>query len=337
LKRQKRRFPWVAVLAAAYVAAVILAWLLLARFADRWWPVSILMFGPRWVLLLPAIILVPVALVARRWRSLLAVVMALVVVLWPVMGWNWAGLAANDREQRDLRLVTFNIGNSRVDEHRVTVEDLRRLYDISRSDLLLLQECSFGKDELFPFFPDAQIYAADEACLLSRWPIIRTDVRPRDDLQSLGANGSIVSFDIDAPHGKFTVVNIHLATQRSGLERVLSRSTTGGDAMRIAMFARRLDSAAAFNWSLRSPLPQVVVGDFNMPVESAFYKERWRGYGNAFSDCGLGYGYTKYEKRYGIRIDHVLYDRAWRCLTAQVDPGLGGDHRPVIADLRLRR
>jgi vancomycin resistance protein VanJ len=72
-------------------------------------------------------------------------------------------------------------------------------------------------------------------------------------------------------------------------------------------------------------------------VESAFYKERWRGYGNAFSDCGLGYGYTKYEKRYGIRIDHVLYDRAWRCLTAQVDPGLGGDHRPVIADLRLRR
>ena len=161
-------------------------------------------------------------------------------------------------------------------------------------------------------------------------------MRPREDLQSLGANGSIVSFDIAAPHGNFTVVNIHLATQRPGLERVLSRSLTGGDAMRVAMLARRLDSAAAFGWSLRSPLPQVVVGDFNMPVESAFYKERWRAYGNAFSDCGLGYGYTKYEKRFGIRIDHVLYDGAWRCLAAQVEPGLGGDHRPLIADLKLQ-
>ena len=337
MKREKTQFPWIAALAAPYVAVVLLAWLLLARFADRWWPVAILMFGPRWVLLLPAIILVPLTLVARRWRSLLAVMAVLVVVLWPVMGWNWAGLAADDREQRDLRIVTFNVGNSHADEHRVTVEDLRRLYDISRSDLMLLQECGFSKDELFPFFPDAQIYATAEACLLSRWPIVRTDVRPGEDLQSVGANGSIVSFDIDAPHGKFTVVNIHLATQRPGLERVLSRSTTGGDAMRVAMLARRLDSEAAFGWSLRSPLPQVVVGDFNMPVESAFYKERWRGYGNAFSDCGLGYGYTKYEKRFGIRIDHVLYDGAWRCLSAEVDQSLGGDHRPLIADLALQR
>jgi vancomycin resistance protein VanJ len=327
----------VAALAAAYVTAVLLAWLLLARFADRWWPVAMLMFGPRWVLLLPAIVLVPLLLATRRWRSLLAVVAAAVVVFWPVMGWNWAGLAANDREQRDLRIVTFNIGNSRAVEHRVSVEDLRRLYDISRSDLMLLQECNFSKDELFPFFPDAQIHAGDASCLLSRWPIIRTDARPRDDLQSLGANGSIVSFDIEGPRGQFTVVNIHLATQRRGLERVLARSMTGGDAMRVNMLARRLDSAAAFNWSLRSPLPQVVVGDFNMPVESAFYRERWRGYGNAFTDCGLGYGYTKHEKRFGIRIDHVLYDNAWRCVAALVDPGLGGDHRPLIADLALRR
>jgi hypothetical protein len=125
IRQKKKRFPWITGLTATYFAAVLLAWLLLTRFADRWWPVAMLMFGPRWVLLLPAIILVPATLATRRWRSLSAVLAALVVVLWPVMGWNFAGLLTNEREQRDIRIVTFNIGNSRAAEHRVTVEDLR--------------------------------------------------------------------------------------------------------------------------------------------------------------------------------------------------------------------
>jgi endonuclease/exonuclease/phosphatase (EEP) superfamily protein YafD len=35
-----------------------------------------------------------------------------------------------------------------------------------------------------------------------------------------------------------------------------------------------------------------------------------------------------------VRIDHVLAGPGWEVLRAFVGPGLGGDHRPVVADLR---
>ncbi len=338
MKRRNRSIFQVGRLAAAYVACALLAWLLLARFADRWWPVSLLMFGPRWLLLLPAMLLGPWALLRRHWRALLGVLGAAAVVAWPVMGWNWAGLWPDNGATRDLRIITFNIGNNnRTREHRVDLEDLRRLYDVARADVLVLEECTYGKDALFPVFPDAHLLAIETLCAVSRWPMANIEARPRGDLESLGGNGVIVSFEVELPHAKFSVLALHLATQRQGLEEVLAGSPDSVAAMREKMLARRLDSEAALAWSLRSPLPLVVVGDFNMPVESGIYKDRWGAYGNAFSQCGFGYGYTKFERRFRVRIDHVLYDRAWRCLSAEVDESLGGDHRPLIADLKLQR
>ena len=89
-------------------------------------------------------------------------------------------------------------------------------------------------------------------------------------------------------------------------------------------------------WIGRFSEALIIAGDFNMPTDSAIYRQYWSRYSNAFSTCGFGFGHTKQSVirglHYGLRIDHVLTDPFWRCRRCWVGPDLGSDHLPVIAD-----
>ena len=82
----------------------------------------------------------------------------------------------------------------------------------------------------------------------------------------------------------------------------------------------------------------IVMGDFNMPVESTIYRRCWPRLADAFSTSGWGFGFTKTsEKRgwsYGARIDHVLFSPPWRCLRCWVGGEIGSDHLPLVAEFR---
>jgi endonuclease/exonuclease/phosphatase family metal-dependent hydrolase len=280
-------------------------------------------------------VLLPLALWRRQWRAVGLQLLALGVVFGPLMGFVWNSAAARGA---DLRLVTFNIGNSyRQGQHRVTPQELRRLFDVSRADILLVQECRFDSDALFAHFPDITVYSRSGSCALTRWPLTVIDRRDRTDMRALGGSGMVDRLEFQTPRGPISVVNVHLETVRQGMERVIARSFYAAAAMESNANVRRLESAVAVSWAARSELPLLVAGDFNMPSDSAIYRQYWSVLGNAFERCGRGYGYTKFERGYGIRIDHVLYDRHWDCVAATIDPSMGGDHRPLIVDLRLRQ
>ena len=55
-------------LGAAWLYAIVMVGLLvgMAILGERWWPMTFVLFGPRWVTLFPLALLVPLALVARR-------------------------------------------------------------------------------------------------------------------------------------------------------------------------------------------------------------------------------------------------------------------------------
>jgi endonuclease/exonuclease/phosphatase (EEP) superfamily protein YafD len=95
---------------------------------------------------------------------------------------------------------------------------------------------------------------------------------------------------------------------------------------------REHESEVASRWVGEVPDPVLIAGDFNMPTDSGIYQRSWSAYTNAFSEAGLGFGYTKFTRRMGIRIDHVLAGRGWRCRRCWVGPDVGSDHRPVLAD-----
>jgi endonuclease/exonuclease/phosphatase (EEP) superfamily protein YafD len=320
----------------AYVLLIAAVFVLVTQLGDRWWPATILMFGPRWVWLAPAALLLPWVALQQQWQSAAWVLAAALVVAGPIMGWQWS-FTPSAAARRDLRVITFNIGNSyRAAESRVDLEQIRRLFDITRADVLALQECPYDREQMFPYFPELQTHSAAGSCVISRFPILRTDTRKREDLRSMGGSGLIDRLELQTAKGPISLMNLHLETPRDGLERVVARSFYAAAALERNLAVRRLESAAALAWATRARMPLIVLGDFNMPVESAVYQRYWSNLGNAFNDCGRGYGLSKFEKRFGIRIDHVLYDTVWECVAATVDETQGGDHRPLIVDLRLR-
>src|SRR5947209_16403387 len=67
-----------------YLLGVLLVWALLSLAADRWWPATLILYGPRWVWALPAGFLLPAAAVVRP-RLLWLPLIGLAVIVGPVM------------------------------------------------------------------------------------------------------------------------------------------------------------------------------------------------------------------------------------------------------------
>ena len=127
-----------------YMAFVVGIWLMLWMGIDRWWLPTILAYGPRWVYLLPLLVLVPIVLARRRRSLLMPLAVAGWVCVWPIMGLCVPlGFASSDAA--GLRVLTLNAGGDRVDGRLMTQLILRE-----KPDIVLLQECGKDASELFP-------------------------------------------------------------------------------------------------------------------------------------------------------------------------------------------
>ena len=71
--------------------------------------------------------------------------------------------------------------------------------------------------------------------------------------------------------------------------------------------------------------------------ESHIFQSHWGDLTDAFSRAGVGLGMSKYNGWIRVRIDHVLVNDDWHVSRAFVGDDLASDHRPVVADLVLKR
>jgi vancomycin resistance protein VanJ len=99
---------------------------------------------------------------------------------------------------------------------------------------------------------------------------------------------------------------------------------------------RGIEAGLAREWVAPGTGPLVVLGDFNTPIESVFFRDQWGDLTDAFSVAGVGFGITKYNGWIGARIDHVLTSDDWHVDRAVVDAQQLSDHRALIVDLTLR-
>jgi vancomycin resistance protein VanJ len=310
---------WACRLAAAYLAAVLLAWGLLELGGDsEAWP-TLLLFGPRWPLGLPLVGLVPLAIWSRSRVAGGLLVAAAAVVAGPVAGGTldpWPHLRPEGTVLMRLRVVTWNMQGTKPGPA------FRQFLDDTRPDVVAFQEADL---DLSPAaFPTGWHIAGmgDRMMLASRLP-----VRAGDELSpaALGAPGGGRRYTLDTPLGGLTVVNHPQPTVRL---RDLGP-------LRDAIAVRARASRTARAWAGDPSESLVVVGDFNTPPAGRIYAADWGAFGNAFSDAGVGWGATKQTSWFGTRIDHVLYGPPWRCRAAWVGPAMGSDHRPLVADLIL--
>jgi vancomycin resistance protein VanJ len=317
------------VVAIGYAAAVVAALVALRLAADRWWPATLLAFGPRWVLGLPLPFVAILVSVARRWRWLVpvaiaAVALALVVDLRVPVG------RASPGATPALAVLTLNADGTNTQPAR-----LRRLLEDESIAIAAVQECdlesSDWSDGTWTFQRDKSM------CLLSRFPIRDVEARDRVDILTFGGHGAAVRYTVDTPGGALTIVNLHLATAREGLSEVLEHGFGGRAALAANSAMRDRESATIRAWvdGVTAGKPAVVMGDFNMPVESAVYRRHWASFPNAFSRCGSGLGWSKRTRRFGTRIDHMLLAGGVACENAHLAPGIGSDHRGVVARLAL--
>jgi vancomycin resistance protein VanJ len=318
----------------AYTALVLGMWGLMWLAGDRWWLATLLLFGPRWVLALPLVLLVPLAL-ALRFRWLWALGLSAAVVLWPIMGLNlpWRTLA--DPPHADLRVMTYNVERWSVNRERFI-----DLLETVRPDLVAVQEYPFWIHWRVP--EHWNVERAGELLVISAHPIVQVEIFYNRQLPWREPYVNGLYCVVDTPAGRVGFANIHLDTPRRGLSAVLDgetlldlQQTEYADA---CLEFRRRESEDMVRWLEGFPEPKIIAGDFNMPVESTIYREFWRGCHNAFDRAGLGFGYTKqtaiHECVYGTRIDHILTDGKWLAVRCRLGPDLGSDHLPLVADVR---
>lgn len=325
----------VGIVAWAYLVGMTAACALLWLAGDRWWPATLLTFGPRWVALAPLPILVPLALVVCR-RGLIPLAVGGILAAGPFMGFcipwrTWLDSAADDSSR--LRIMSYNCGEGGGNPGFIA-DFVSRV----RPDVIVLPEGRVpagrgGAPADLP--PGWHLNRVGGVFIASRFPILRTEAGRTEQFETW--RHPAVLCELETPWGVVAVTGVHLATPRSGLEEVAHMSQDASAEMDRLTEGRRLESEMASRLAAEVDGPSIVAGDFNMTVDSTIFRDYWANWQDAFSTAGFGFGYTKFTRVIGVRIDHVLASRHWQVLSVWVGPDLGGDHRPVICDLTLRK
>jgi endonuclease/exonuclease/phosphatase (EEP) superfamily protein YafD len=294
----------------------------------------LLLFGPRWMLVFPWLLLVPLALMVSRRVAVTAVVGGVITLFWasgfevPVP--SVFRTAAGDGKA--LRIVTYNTDGSTALASRIASDLVR--WD---ADVVLLQDGSPAVGEALRQVVLArsaplryEMHRDVEFCVLSRVPLQQA-VRKARDLGS-GEDGRAVRFSFAWNGTPIYMATVHLPSPRDALgaarrgnREKLERS------IRVRYGASRATAA----WvSASQPGPALIVaGDFNLPAESRALRQDWDSLRNAFSEAGWGFGHTMIAGRHRVRIDHVLVSDALMVRTVEVLSGYPSEHQPVVADL----
>lgn len=331
----QRTGRWLWWTVCCYLVAVLLLWFFMWYAGDRWWPGTLVLFAPRWVVGLPLLVLVPLAVWWHQ-RSLIILGVISFVVAVPLMGLVVSSSSVPASGGTNLRVLSCNTAKAQV------YGRLSQLIQDTAADIVALQECP---RELPVAIPKGWHWVQQgELAILSRFPLVEYRHLTYMHPPHIWPRYAAVLAVVDTPQGRLGFCAVHLPSPRYGLEHLLDR-TTGISLARTALLTSEIALRSKTAWELKRllasvPLPLLVAGDFNMPVESSLYRENFHQLGNAFSSVGLGYGYTEHSVKRGVglavRIDHVLMTNEFQPQRCVVGPDVGSDHLPLIADVTWR-
>jgi len=319
------------------LVGLILLATLIPWVGQRWWPVSLIIYLPPLIGLLPGLaLLLPTAWWAPRWLAVnvAALILGFMALLQP--SWSWPATP----KPGDLVVVTNNFG-----QHNR--QSLRPFLEIEQPDLILLQE-AMGRGPAFAnAYPGYFWRAHGEYVLLSRYPITAGGM-------VLGSAGQAARFVVDVEGRELAVYNVHLHSPRRELQaaahpRLVWEMLTGqrGSQTRLHTYqerlARRRDAALHLREVLEAePLPFLAGGDFNVPAGTWLYRQVSRNLTDAHTTAGRGLGYTfpgetsqwLALRQPWLRIDYLFTGPGLTPVDARTESGRRSQHRAVSARLR---
>lgn len=316
-----------------YLLIVLSVWLLFKVAGDQWWPATLFIFAPRWIIALPLLVLIPVA----AWKNrcmLLPLAAALLLIIGPIMGFTFPLSNSTAPAANSLRILSCNLQNGHFD-----LNALNALILDKQPEIVALQELP-SKIKITSLEGWHHLFEGD-LHIFSRYPLEAGDYRKAKVPLHKWPRICFLFCTVKTLSGNLTFCTVHLPSPRYGLQSILDKSTVISLERKKLLIDeteyRRQKSLEISAIVARLPLPKIIAGDFNMPVESRIYRTYWSNYQNAFSRSGTGYGWTERASvrgiPVGIRIDHVLVDKSVKPLTFETGPDVGSDHLPIIADI----
>lgn len=266
------------------------------------------------VTILPALILLPICLLLRRWG--LSVLLIPPVIFFGVIFAPRLlpkSIEPPPENAPQLQIMTFNLlAHSRDFTDVVTI--LRE----SGADIIALQEVSIEAADaiqanLNELYPHQVMHPGGipGIGILSRYPI------PQEAVWRTVLQQQRVVIDWDGRD--IVIYNVHPMTPMS----------SGGFSGRNTEIADILERIAA------EDQPVLLIGDFNMTDLAESYADITVVFEDAYRVAGQGIGYTYLLRGLPLlRIDYVFYRAPFRAFAASVgDEGGGSDHRPLSVSL----
>jgi endonuclease/exonuclease/phosphatase (EEP) superfamily protein YafD len=338
-----RLLVWVAVV---YPIALLVIAICLRFVGERWWVTAVGLYLPRLGFALPLPVLTVLLLWRGRRRLLITQAVALVLLVFPLMGLRIAWHGTPSPDAFHLRVLTFNVATGPHGN-----EPLLAVVRSANPDVIVFQETHESQyDGLKAGLADYHVRISGQFLMASRFPIDDLLEPPKIPHNGVLRSPRWVRFRVSTPAGLLQIYDIHPISPRDALDELR------GEGLRHEIKSGRLGRATASamvkdNTSLRlaqlqqiaddarqSPYPVLLAGDTNLPTLSWVLPNILGAYRDGFSEAGNGFGLTFPAPRHPwMRIDRILADSRFRFLDFTVLKSGASDHYAVTADLELLR
>ncbi len=328
---------------AAYFVFLMVLLASLGWRGERNWLLSVLLFVPTTVWLVPLFLLAPLHLIFRPALCGFTVAAALVIAF-VYLDFNWSFSSAKKRD--GLVVITSNIGDREF-------STLAKFLETEKPDVVALQDGWPSTRLLKAQYPERFISTMGEYVLSSKFLVTKSGMLLlRYQGRAIGAWHEIIY------HGQTVVIyNIHMPTPRPEFMKLrgrgfLAEAIGGGGIYSVKtrksyaeFIAKKIQLSEGLIEVLeKEERPFLVVGDFNMPANGYVWHLFRSRFVDSFGEKGHGYGFTFPSASLNpftlfgpwLRLDYLFAGENWKPTFCRVEPRHAGQHRAVVAQFELQ-
>jgi vancomycin resistance protein VanJ len=300
---------------------------------------SLAVYAPPQLYLLPALALAFLSMCARRrifWLNLFSVIFVFMTFL------KYRSASPEEPKGKVLSLISNNIGGRKT---RTVWPFLAE----EKPDVIVYQDAWHHGRNLSKENPGRFVASHGQFVIVSKY-----EIKASGPIRDLTYRHNYVAawFEIDFHGTPIVIYNIHLPTPRPDLLRLRGRGflveLAGGQGIYSAevrdQYRQSLEDRAKLArellaWLENERRPFILAGDFNAPEVSSTYSSFANKYTDAFVERGEGFGFTfpsitrNPVSLFGpwLRLDYVFADKHWQPIYCRVEPRQPAEHRAVSA------
>lgn len=287
-------------------------------------PKYLLLFGPRWwLLILIAVVCFFWSYLNIKKRLFLPIIIlgAFNYLDFQVPSLNYY-MQTKPAENNTVKIIQANIGGGS------SLHEIQLIVNNEQPDILLLQEARNINISKFVSL-EYRTSCKGGLCILSKLDFEETDALSRKLINGWGNFAML--YKIKTAQGYFSLANIHLETPRTVIMSFIHRIWNQAEADSLEE-KRQYEALLISTW-LQSQENVIIAGDFNMTEDENIYREYFSSLNNAIGMAGFGLNYTKKTSWHGARIDHLLFSDNFVLKESNVLNALTGDHKPIVSKI----